>query len=290
MANTARPAAASGLSELAPLYRHLICDVWGVVHNGVNAFPAAGEALARFRQAGGRVVLLTNAPRPKWVVVQQLDRFGVDRAAYDDVITSGEASRGFIAARPGVKVLYVGPDRDLTLLEGLDAVLTEAADAELIVCTGLFHDDTETPDDYAGHLAEWNALELPMLCVNPDLVVERGPRLIWCAGALANRFAAIGGETIVIGKPHAPIYAAALARLGELDGGNVERARVLAIGDGVETDVRGAVQSEIDVLFVAGGIHAELFGDPARPAAEAIGSFLARNGLGARAYVPRLTW
>src|SRR5258708_5884562 len=138
MANTPRPVAASGLAELAPFYRYLICDIWGVVHNGVNAFHAAGEALARFRQAGGRVILLTNAPRPKWVVVEQLDRFGVDRAAYDDVITSGEASRGFIAARPGVKVLYVGPERDLTLLDGLDTALSEAVDAELIVCTGLF--------------------------------------------------------------------------------------------------------------------------------------------------------
>src|SRR5262245_52984203 len=131
MANSPRPIAASGLAELAPLYRYLICDVWGVVHNGVNAFPAAGEALTRFREAGGRVVLLTNAPRPKWVVVEQLDRFGVDRAAYDDVITSGEASRSFIAARPGINVLYVGPDRDLPLLDGLDAVRTEARDAEM---------------------------------------------------------------------------------------------------------------------------------------------------------------
>lgn len=290
MTNTPRPIPVAGLSELAPLFRHVICDVWGVVHDGMKAFPAAGDALARFRDAGGRVVLLTNAPRPKRVVVDQLDRFGVDRAAYDDVITSGEASRAFIAARPGVKVLYVGPERDLTVLEGLDIVLTEARDAELIACTGLYNDDTETPEDYDRRLAEWNTLELPMLCFNPDLVVERGPRLIWCAGALAARYAGIGGETIVIGKPHGPIYATALARLGELAGTTVERGEVLAIGDGVETDVRGAVQSEIDVLFVAGGIHAELFGDRDQPAAEAIGSFLARNGLGARAFIPRLTW
>jgi HAD superfamily hydrolase (TIGR01459 family) len=288
--NTPYPVPASGLSELAPLYRHLICDVWGVVHDGISAFPAAGEALARFRRAGGRVILLTNAPRPKRIVVEQLDRFGVDRAAYDDVVTSGEASRDFIAARPGVKVLYVGPARDLTLLEGLDAVLTEARDAELIVCTGLFDDNAETPEDYDARLADWNGLELPMLCVNPDLVVERGPKLVWCAGALAARYVAMGGETIVIGKPHAPIYATALARLSELAGTLVGRDEVLAIGDGVETDVRGAVQSAIDVLFVAGGIHAELFGERSRPAAEAIGTFLARNGLGARAFIPRLTW
>ena len=290
MANTPRPEPTSGLAELAPLYRHLLCDVWGVVHDGVSAFPAAGEALARFRQGGGRVLLITNAPRPKKVVLQQLDRLGVDRAAYDDVLTSGEASRGFLAARPGVKVLHVGAERDLALFEGLDVVLTEAAEAELIACTGLFDDETETPEDYDRPLAQWNTLELPMLCVNPDLVVERGPKLVWCAGAIAARYAAIGGETIVIGKPHAPIYATALQRLSDLAGGPVERNGVLAIGDGVETDVRGAVQSEIDVLFVAGGIHAELFGERSRPAAEAVGSFLAENGLGARAFIPRLVW
>jgi len=290
MANTPRPDPTSGLSELAPLYRHLLCDVWGVVHDGVSAFPAAGEALTRFRQDGGRVLLITNAPRPKKVVLQQLDRLGVDRAAYDDVLTSGEASRGFLAARPGVKVLHVGAERDLSLFEGLDVVLTEAPEAELIACTGLFDDETETPEDYDQRLAQWNTLELPMLCVNPDLVVERGPKLVWCAGAIAARYAAIGGETIVIGKPHAPIYATALQRLSDLAGGPVERSAVLAIGDGVETDVRGAVQSEIDVLFVAGGIHAELFGERSRPAAEAVGSFLAENGLGARAFIPRLVW
>jgi HAD superfamily hydrolase (TIGR01459 family) len=290
MPNTPRPVSTAGLSELAPLYRHVICDVWGVVHDGVSAFPAAGDALVRFRQAGGRVILLTNAPRPKYVVLEQLDRFGVDRAAYDDIITSGEASRSFIAARPGIKVHYVGPKRDLALLEGLDVVLTDPDEADLIACAGLFNDETETPEDYDRRLAEWNTLELPMLCVNPDVVVERGPKLIWCAGALAARYATIGGETIVIGKPHAPIYATALARLGELAGAPVDKSEVLAIGDGVETDVRGAVQSEIDVLFVAGGIHAELFGERDRPTAEAIGSFLARNGLGACAFIPRLTW
>src|SRR5262245_40761886 len=159
MPNTPRPDPASGLSEFAPLYRHILCDVWGVVHNGVSAFPDAGEALSRFRGAGGRVLLLTNAPRPKWVVVQQLDRLGVDRSAYDDVITSGEASRAFLAARPGVKVLYVGPERDLTLLDGLDVSLVEAPDAELIACTGLFNDEVETPEDYDQRLAEWNTLE-----------------------------------------------------------------------------------------------------------------------------------
>ena len=289
--NTPDPDPIAGLAELAPLYRHLLCDVWGVVHDGVTAFPAAGEALARFRAGGGHVVLITNAPRPRQAVLKQLDRLGVDRAAYDDVLTSGEVSRGFLAARPGVKVLYVGPERDLALFDGLDVIVTEtAAEANLIACTGLFNDETETPEDYDERLAAWNALELPMLCVNPDRVVERGPKLVWCAGAIADRYAEIGGETVIIGKPHAPIYATALRRLADLAHAPVEKGAVLAIGDGIETDVRGAFQAEIDVLFVAGGIHAELFGDRSAPAAEAVGSFLTDCGLGARAFIPRLVW
>jgi HAD superfamily hydrolase (TIGR01459 family) len=237
------------------------------------------------------VLLITNAPRPRHVVVAQLDRLGVDRASYDDVLTSGEAGREFLAARPGVKVLHVGAERDLGLFDGLDLVLTAAEqEADLIACTGLFDDETETPEDYDGRLAAWNALELPMLCVNPDMVVERGPKLVWCAGAIADRYAAIGGETVLIGKPYAPIYATAMKRLAEIAGAPVDKSAVLAVGDGVETDVRGAAQSEIDVLFVAGGIHAGLFGDRSTPAAEAVGSFLAKNGLGARAFIPRLVW
>jgi HAD superfamily hydrolase (TIGR01459 family) len=289
--NTPDPVLLTGFAPLAPLYRYLLCDVWGVVHDGVKAFPAAGEALARFRAGGGRVLLITNAPRPRHVVLQQLDRLGVDRAAYDDVITSGEASRAFLGARPGVKILHVGAERDLALFDGLEVGLTEVAeDADLIACTGLFDDESETPEDYDGRLAVWNALALPMLCVNPDLVVERGPKLVWCAGAIAARYAGMGGETIIIGKPHAPIYATALTRLADLSGAAVAKSEVLAIGDGVDTDVRGAVQAEIDVLFVAGGIHAELFGDRGAPAAAAVGSFLAKKGLGARAFIPRLVW
>ena len=193
----------------------------------------------------------------------------------------GRASRCF----------YVGPKRDLALLDGLDAVLTEARDAELIACTGLFDDDSETPEDYDQRLAEWNTLELPMLCVNPDLVVERGPKLVWCAGALAARYAAIGGETIVIGKPHAPIYAhrSRAARRDRRCAGRAQR-RYWRSATGSRPTCAAPCSSEIDVLFVAGGIHAELFGERDQPAAEAIGSFLARNGLGARAFIPRLTW
>lgn len=290
MANTPHPPATPGLSDLAPRYRALLCDVWGVIHNGVAAFPEAGEALAKFRAGGGRVLLITNAPRLKRHVIDQLDEFGFPRAAYDDLVTSGEVSRDVLRTRPGANVFHVGPERGLALFEGLDVRLTDVAAANLIVCTGLFDDETETPPDYDRQFAVWLARRLPMLCANPDLIVERGNKLVWCAGALAERYAGLGGETMVIGKPHAQIYAGAFARLAKVLGEGMDKASVLAIGDGLETDVRGAVREGIDVLFVAGGIHAGQFGERDRPDAGSVGAFLANAGLGARAFIPKLIW
>ena len=290
MTNATEPPLISGLAELAPLYRFLLCDVWGVVHNGISAHRPAVAALARFRAEGGRVVLITNAPRPKSEVVAQLDRLGAARAAYDEVVTSGEAARDYLAARPGSRIFHLGPPRDLPLYHGLPVTLTGEADAELVSCTGLFDDETETPDDYAGRLAGWRERGLPMLCVNPDKVVERGDRLVWCAGAIAERYAAIGGETIVVGKPHAPIYATAFARMAAIAGGPVPKSAVLAIGDAIETDLRGACDAGLDVLFVTGGIHAALFGARERPELASVHAVVRDNRLAARAILPRLVW
>jgi HAD superfamily hydrolase (TIGR01459 family) len=290
MANDPRPVPVAGLAELAPSYRNLLCDVWGVVHNGVAALPEAVAALARFRAGGGHVLLITNAPRLKKQVAEQLDRFGVDRAAYDDIVTSGEATRAYLAGRPGERVFHLGADRDLPLYDGLAVTLTDVASAGLICCTGLFDDDTETPDSYAADLAAWAARGLLMVCANPDLVVKRGSRLLWCAGALAERYRAIGGPTMVFGKPHPPVYATALARLAGLAGSRVAPASILAIGDGVETDIRGANQAGLDVLFVTAGIHAAAFGARERPEADAVHAILGNAGLAARAFIPRLVW
>ncbi len=290
MANTSHPPAIAGLSAVAPDYRALLCDVWGVVHNGLAAFPEAGAALARFRDGGGRVLLITNAPRLKRQVIAQLDEFGFPRAAYDDVVTSGEVSRDVLRSRPGAMVFHVGPERGLALFEGLDVQLTGAAEAELIVCTGLFDDETERPEDYDPQFADWLSRRLPMLCANPDLIVERGTRLVWCAGAIAERYAGQGGATTIIGKPHAQIYVGAFARLAEIASSKIDKVSVLAIGDGAATDVRGAVREGIDVLFVAGGIHAGQFGDRDRPDGASVGAFLADAGLGARAFIPKLLW
>ncbi len=290
MKNTATPAMVSGLAELAPTYRALLCDIWGVVHDGASAHAPAGEALVRYRREGGKVVLITNAPRPKADVVEQLDRLGVPRAAYDDIVTSGESARHVLATRPGIRIYHVGPERDLPIYFGLQLEFGEEDDCEMISCTGLFDDESETPDDYLDAMSEWQERGVPMLCVNPDIVVERGSRLVWCAGALAERYREMNGQTIVVGKPYAPIYETALARLQQLVGKPVERSSVLAVGDGIDTDVRGAVGQGIDVLFTTGGIHAAVFGPKDAPDLAKVHAFLATAGLGARALVTQLTW
>ena len=290
MSNVQRPPAVSGLGELAREYRYLLSDVWGVVHDGVRAFPGAVAALVGFRRSGGRVVLITNAPRMKREVLAQFDRLGVGADAYDDLVTSGEAAHDHLRGRPGLRVHHVGPERDLSVYEGLQVSLTGDAEADLIACTGLFDDEAETPDDYAASFGRWRAAGTPMLCVNPDKVVERGNRLVWCAGALAEAYAALGGEVVMVGKPHAPIYATAFARFDAIVGGTADRGVILAIGDGAETDVRGANDAGLDVLFVSGGIHAGAFGSRDNPDPALIAAFLGKAGLGARATIPRLAW
>lgn len=275
----------AGLEEVAPAYDCLFCDVWGVLHNGVAAFPAAVDALRRFRHGGGSVVLLTNAPRPQGPIREQLRLLAVPDDAYDAIVTSGDVTRNAIAARPGVRLLHLGPDRDLSFYAGLDATLVPEAEAELVSCTGLLDDDTETPEDYRAQLQRLAARGLLMVCANPDLVVERDNRLVYCAGALARLYAELGGAVTLAGKPHAPIYEAARSVAAGLGVG-----RILAIGDGLPTDIRGAVDNGLDVLFVTGGIHVADFGPPERPDADRVAARLASEGLTAVACLPALAW
>jgi HAD superfamily hydrolase (TIGR01459 family) len=288
--NTATPAFVTGLAELASTYRALLCDVWGVVHDGIRAHSAATDALSRYRAAGGAVLLITNAPRPKADVVAVLDRFGVPRDAYDDILTSGDVARDVFAQKSAAPVFHLGPERDMGIYDGLPLTFVDERACEVISCTGLFDDDSETPDDYRERLHQWHARGVPMICVNPDIVVQRGGKLVWCAGALAERYRELGGETTIIGKPFAPAYDAALARLAGIVGEPVEWPSVLAIGDGLETDIRGAVGQGIDVLFVTDGIHAEVFGARDAPDLAKVHAFLATVGLGARAVITRLAW
>lgn len=281
----------SGLSALAPQYPGILSDIWGVVHNGVAAFPAAVEALTTYRAGGGRVVLITNAPRPNPPIHAQLAAFGVARDAYDEIVTSGDVTREWLENGPHRAIAYIGPKRDRVLLAGLDIEeVTEPDKADALVITGLFDDEHEVPDDYRDRLEAYARLDVPLICANPDIIVERGSKLVWCAGALAKVYADIGGRVDLLGKPHAPIYARARARLDALVGRPLAADEVLAIGDGLPTDGRGAIAEGLDLLFITAGIHAADFGDPAHPDIDRVRARLAAEGLSARAVLPRLKW
>ncbi|MGL4976080.1 MAG: TIGR01459 family HAD-type hydrolase [Bosea sp. (in: a-proteobacteria)] len=254
----------SELAELAPHYDVVFCDVWGVIHNGVAAFPAACSALEAFRKAGGTVILVSNAPRPNPSIMPQLKNLGVPDMGWDAIVTSGDVARRLIADRAGETLYFIGAERDHHLFAGLDAPHGSFNEAGYIVCTGFANDEVETVDDYQERLSALAARKLHMLCANPDLVVERGHRLIPCAGALAERYEALGGKVTQTGKPFRPIYETALAKAAELRGQPVPNNRILAIGDAIRTDVAGAAGMGIDTLFVMRGIHgAELLGDGA---------------------------
>jgi HAD superfamily hydrolase (TIGR01459 family) len=237
----------------------LLSDIWGVVHNGLAAFPDACQALHSFRQQGGTVILITNAPRPADSVQRQLRKLKVADDIYDAIVSSGDLTRHFVADHPGQKMFWIGPERDSSIYRGLDPVLAPLEHADYIVCTGLFDDETESAENYRAMLLQARERRLTLICANPDIVVERGDRLIYCAGAVAELYLELGGEVIFYGKPHRPIYERAIALAAERRGRAVELKDVLAIGDSVRTDLAGAQSFGIDCLFIARGIHSEEF-------------------------------
>ncbi len=250
-----------GLADISDRYDAILCDIWGVVHNGVAAFPSASDALAAYRRRGGTVILITNAPRPSATVRRQLLKLGVPPDAFDGVATSGDVTIGLIVERIDEPVLHIGPDRDLSLLEaageaaGRPPRRVGLEEAQYALCTGLRDDVTETLDDYEAELRAMAGRALPLVCANPDIVIHRGETLIYCAGALAARFEALGGEVVYAGKPHLPIYRRALALAEAARGGPVDTRRVLAVGDGMKTDIAGAARAGLDALLVTRGIH-----------------------------------
>jgi HAD superfamily hydrolase (TIGR01450 family) len=276
----------TALSDIAGHYDIVLCDVWGVLHNGVDAFDAASGALRAARQAGLTVVLITNSPRPSPGVIAQLRTIGVPDEAYDAIVTSGDVTRTLISAGPD-KVFLLGPDRDLPLLEGLKVERVDEAKAGAIVCTGFFDDETETPEDYRAMLTRFAARQVPMICANPDLIVERGDRMIPCAGAMAALYREMGGKTFIAGKPHSPIYEEALT-LAKAKRGSVTKSRVLAIGDGMPTDVRGAIDFGLDLLYVSAGIHGHDYMSHGKTDRAALDRFLAREGADPKWWIPRL--
>jgi HAD superfamily hydrolase (TIGR01459 family) len=285
------PDLVAGLSAVADRYDVLLCDVWGVIHNGRESFPAACEALARFGRERGPVVLISNAPRPGAAVLPQLRELAVPAEAYGALVTSGDATRAELQARAPGPVWAVGPERDAPLYADIPLKFSGPEDAAFICCTGLVDDETETAEDYRPPLAAAAARALPFVCANPDRVVQRGDRLIPCAGALADLYEQLGGPVIMAGKPYAPLYELALAEAARLAGGSVARHRVLAVGDGVPTDVLGAERQGLDCLFVADGIHArEIARADGQPDPDLAADLLRQAGTTARYLSGPLRW
>jgi HAD superfamily hydrolase (TIGR01459 family) len=286
-------AVAGGLSPLLPRYGAVICDIWGVVHDGLAVFPEAADCLKRVRASGRPVVLVSNSPRRSDGVIRQLGQLGLDPDTYDAVVTSGDATRAAIAeGRFGRRYHFVGPERDRPLVEGL--ALTEAAaveDADFVLATGLVDDRAETPAYYAPLLDRALARDLPLVCANPDIVVMQGDQRLWCAGALAADYHARGGKAHLFGKPHAPIYRMCRERLAVLSGGDVAPETVLAIGDGIETDIAGAGRAGMASVLIASGIHRDdLLGADGAPSVAAAARACAEAGARPVAVMSKLAW
>lgn len=278
----------TGLDEIASAYRAFFCDVWGVVHNGREIYQESAKALKLFRESGGHVVLITNSPRPHQGVEAQLRDLGLPDGVYDAIATSGDVTRTLIA-RAEAPVFHLGPDRDRPLFEGLDVSFAPLETARSIVCTGLFDDEREQPEDYREVLIEAAKRKLPFICANPDIVVERGERLIWCAGALARLYDELGGETFLAGKPYKPIYDLAQEKLAAVSETEVAKKGILAIGDGMPTDVAGARDNDYDLLYIAAGIHGSDYGGH-DPDEDALERFLIENNAAPVAWMPHLAW
>lgn len=280
----------SGLSQLAERYDAVFSDVWGVIHNGVAAHPGAAEALVNYRRGGGRVVLITNAPRPSGPIIDMLDRLGVSCDAYDAIVSSGDATRAMISAYSGKVIHHVGPPtEDDSLYEGLNVVRGPAEEAQVVVVTDLDTDD-DTPDMYRERVELWLSRNLPLIAANPDRVVEHGDRLIYCGGALADLYEARGGMVRMAGKPYRPIYAEALRLAEQAAGRPLDREKILAIGDSVRTDAIGAANFNIDLLFITGSIHASELDAFGKPDPQAIRDLVAPSGVRLAGFMPRLVW
>lgn len=272
-----------GLSAIAADYDALLCDVWGVLHNGVAAHPGAADALAEF-QDYGPAILMTNAPRPSEPVVAQLAELGIPESAFTGIVSSGDVVKQALADAGPLAAYHLGPERDLGLYEDLPIRLTETADqADVVVAAGLRDDRTDHPDDYRDELAAIVRAGTRFICANPDFIVERGDQLLYCAGALAMMFEELGGKAEQYGKPFPPIYRAALAKAREYGPARTP----LIVGDGLPTDIAGAQNEGLDAIFITLGIHADQLAG-ASPAA--VTRFLAEAGLSARYFAPRLTW
>ena len=279
------------LRDLAGDYDVILSDIWGVVHNGLQASADACEALASYRKGGGTVILITNAPRPADAVQRTLRRLFVADDVYDAIVSSGDLTRAYISDHRSQALFHIGPERDGSLFRDFGVVFESVERAEYIVCSGLYDDETENAENYRAILTQARRRNLMMVCANPDIVVERGERLIFCAGALAELYESLGGRVRWAGKPHPPIYEHALTLAAKARGGNAApTSRVLAIGDSVRTDLAGANRMGLRCLFVTAGIHAGELGERDNPDTAALAQLFAAASQPPFAVTPKLRW
>ncbi len=265
------------LAGISQNYDALFVDLWGCLHNGVKPFAGAVKALQGY---DGTVVLLTNSPRPNVGVAPQLEQIGVPAEIYDGIVSSGDSAQFAMASGVvGKKVYHIGPERDLGFFEGIDVERVPLDQAEGIVCTGLFNDRSETPDDYRLTILTGVNRGLKMLCANPDIIVDAGDQRIYCAGAIAQAYSVAGGESLYFGKPHPPIYQLAYKRLAEITGHTIEPERILCIGDGINTDIRGGMAENLDTLFITGGLAASEISHDDGPNPQELETFLQAHQL-----------
>ena len=275
----------NALSDISAQYDALFVDLWGCVHNGVRAFDAANKALIEYRAGGGIVVLVTNSPRPRAQVEQQLADFGVARDAWDSIASSGDSARSalFLGA-VGQKIYFIGTDAELPFFEPLKLIddpiqisHVPIEEAEGIVCTGLPTADG-TPDDVRAPLLYAKQKGLKLLCANPDIIVDRGEKREWCAGAVAQAYSEMGGTSLYFGKPHAPVYDLARRLLSAIRS-NIPDDLILAIGDGITTDIQGAIGEGIDSLFITGGLAAKETATVTQPDPEKLSQYVVEKQL-----------
>jgi HAD superfamily hydrolase (TIGR01459 family) len=275
-----------GVAAISAGRKAWLCDVWGVLHEGLAPFPQAIEACRTFCRQGGEVVLISNSPRPSGPVLDHLTQIGVPRDCFGALVTSGDVTRGFVETYAGLPVFHLGPERDKVFFEGLHVEFAPAAQASVVVCTGFFDEDHETVEDYDAMLAAFAARRMPMICANPDLYVERGSKLLPCAGLLAERYAALGQTVLQAGKPYAPIYDMALQKLST----PLRRHDLLAIGDGVDTDIKGASEQGIDAIYIASRVHAKDAAESGAFGQEGLERLFAGRPFRPRAAMLRLAW
>lgn len=279
----------AGLSKLTDRYDCILCDVWGVLHNGKAIWMDTANALVKAREAGQTVVMITNAPRPQGPVLKQLANMNCPDGVFDDLVTSGDVTRALITQIDGA-VYHIGPERDYAIYEGLDVSFAEPDEAKGIVCTGLFDDYNEHPEEYIERFKEYISNDLPFICANPDIIVEVVDKMLWCAGALAREYDKLGGETKIVGKPYGPIYTEAIARAEKLSGKKFDKSRILAVGDGLPTDIKGGANNDIDTLFITNGIHAADYTQNGTVDDEKLQAFLKDNNAQPAHWIKELVW